>query len=291
MFEGQCDSSSSLTAKAWTGGAAAAPNDAAAYVKRQHHQSLHNHADIKDVEAKHCPCPQTWAIAPQTDDVEKLAGSNSNKQRVAFADLCEKSTQTDVVDCGITQHAWLDHSAGTRPDASIPALRQQLQDARQDLNRWKERSLAAERKARLFQKFTTRVRRLHGSLMTGGSAVVREESDAEGSYLVHSVRLKEALGGLERGDETSASMMYGSPSETAAVADSALPVHGMDGVASPRDDEDLLKLRLAMVELWMVVQELLRLEDEEASSSSSPSSSSSSSQQLASFTEDESLHF
>ncbi|KAM0522975.1 hypothetical protein ACHAPE_001464 [Trichoderma viride] len=197
-------------------------------------------------------------------------------------------------------------------ESDIPALRQQLQDVNGRLNKWKERALAAERKARLFQKFTTRVRHLYGSLLTGSSrqsgddeSAVKEASDAEGSYLIHSVRFKKALEAIERrtqatGDRESTDLRNGdviaakvfqslcpriytrnglpagSPSGgsmTTATGD-ALFLHSMDGVASPRDDEETLKLRLGMVELWMTVQELLRMEEEEASSTSSSSSSS-----------------
>jgi hypothetical protein len=337
--------------------------------------TLPSHSDIKDVaEAKDSSSSNTWSIAPQTDDAEHLLGRNGSQERGASIDVCDKGTQTDIIEDEVTSHLVsssaqgnsLNHSAVveselvSRLDGSstkaengsvtlgeqesaemkqlkmeihhlkesdIPELCQQLQDVKRDLDKWKERALVAENKAKLFQKFTTRVKRLHGSLSSEGSRqsgdvgfAVKEESDAEGSYLIHSVRFKNALEAIERGtqatgDQESTDMgdgdviaakifqslcprMHtrdGSPSsespsggsETTAM-DDGLPLHGMDGVASPRDDEELLKLRLGMVELWMVVQELLRVEEEEASSSSSsPSSSSSSSQQLSPLTGDE----
>lgn len=202
-------------------------------------------------------------------------------------------------------------------DFDMPALRQQLQDANGKLSKWKERALAAEKKARLFQKFTTRVRHVYGSRLNEGScqggddgSVVKEGSDAQGSYLIHSVRLNKALEaikngvpatgyqesiGLGDGDALAVKVFQslypgmhtrdglpsgGSPSGSskATTTGGALLSQSMDGVASPRDDEETVRLRLGMVELWMAVQELLRMEDEEASSttsSSSPSSSSS----------------
>ncbi|KAL6897524.1 hypothetical protein GGI43DRAFT_423922 [Trichoderma evansii] len=188
----------------------------------------------------------------------------------------------------------------------IPALRKQLLDANIDLNKWKERSLAAERKARLFQKFTTRVRRLHSSLVTESSrqseddeSAIKEESDAEGSYLIHSVQFKKALEANKRGDrivmhkksrdvevgdavsKMSESLypelsiregsLYGDFKTT--TTGNALLLHGMDGVASPKDDEGTRKFRNVSVELWMAVQELLQMEDEEALSPSQHSSS------------------
>ncbi|UKZ70894.1 uncharacterized protein TrAtP1_011865 [Trichoderma atroviride] len=213
----------------------------------------------------------------------------------------------------------------------MAALHQQLQDANGKLSKWKERALAAEKKARLFQKFTMRVRHLYGSPSNKGScqsgddgSAVREESDAQGSYLVHSVRLHKALEAIEKGvqatgyqesiglgdgDAIAAKIFQslyprmqtrdgppcgGSPSggSKATATGDALLLQSMDGVASPRDDEETLKLRLAMVELWMAVQELLRMEDEEASSTTSSSStSSSSSQQSSTFTKNEPSSF
>lgn len=213
-------------------------------------------------------------------------------------------------------------------ESDIPALHQQLRDTSGNLNKWKERALAAEKKARLFQKFTTRVRHLYGSLLTETSRqsgddelAVKEESDAQGSYLIHSVRFERALEAIERGtqatgDQESTDLrdgdaiavkifqsLYprmharngspgGSPSGgsmATATGDALLLQQSMDGVASPRDDEETLKLRLGMVELWMVVQELLQMEEEEASSTSSSSSSSSSSafQQSSDLTQNE----
>lgn len=201
----------------------------------------------------------------------------------------------------------------------IPALRKQLQDANIDLNKWKERALAAEKKARLFEKFTTRVRHLHSSLVTESSqqsgddeSAVREGRDAEGFYLVHSVRFNKSLETIKKGARTTEDQnsrgveddggvvaagtfdsLYprmrtreegssSGDSKTTATGDALLSLHGMDGVMSPRDDEEELKIRHALVELWMAVQELLRMEDEETSSSSS-----SSSQHSSTCTEDE----
>ncbi|KAM0461592.1 hypothetical protein ACHAPV_004300 [Trichoderma viride] len=327
MFEGQCDSSS-LAGNTWIG---AAPND----------DALSGSNGSKQGDAF-------------TDVCEKGTQTNTIEDEVASQSVS-----------AFTQHDYMDHSAVmeselvSRPDSSstkaengsmtwdekesarmilleaeiqqlksseISTLRQQLQDMNGNLNKWKERALAAERRAKLFQKFTTRVRHLYGSLLTGGSCqsgddglTVKEESDAEGSYLIRSVRFNKALEAIERGSQTTGDQestyvgdgdviamkifqsLYprmhtrdGSPSggsptgcsKTTATGD-ALILQSMDGVASPRDDEETLKLRLGMVDLWMAVQELLRMEDEEASSTTS-SSSSSSFEQSSTFTNERS---
>ncbi|KAM0450983.1 hypothetical protein ACHAO4_006377 [Trichoderma viride] len=314
----------------------------------------------------------TWTGAASNDDA--LSGSNGSKQGDAFADVCEKGTQTNTIEDEVAsqsvsaftfaQHGYMDHSAVmeselvSRPDDSstkaengsmkwdekeparvilleaeiqqlkeseISTLRQQLQDMNGNLNKWKERALAAERRAKLFQKFTTRVRHLYGSLLNEGSCqsgddglTVKEESDAEGSYLIRSVRFNKALEAIERGSQATGDQesiyvgdgdviatkifqsLYprmhtrggspsgGSPTGSKTTATGYVPLlQSMDGVASPRDDEETLKLRLGMVELWMAVQELLRMEDEEASSTTS-SSSSSSFEQSSTFTNERS---
>lgn len=141
MFEGQYDSSS-LTGKTWTD--ATASNDIAAWGERNDQdepasffiqsssqkslrsdKTLHSHPDIKDVaEANYSSCSNTWSVAPQTDDAEHSFGSNSSKQQGAFTDVCEKGTQTAMVDDEVmsqsvsssAQCSWLDHSAVTESE-------------------------------------------------------------------------------------------------------------------------------------------------------------------------------
>ncbi|KAL6879302.1 hypothetical protein J3F83DRAFT_296645 [Trichoderma novae-zelandiae] len=88
-------------------------------------------------------------------------------------------------------------------DTDTAALRQQLKVAVREAQRWREKAEAAESKARIFQKFTRRIRSIHSSLAVGegsrvsGDAeelVSMERKDAEGSYRVHRVRFSTGLG-------------------------------------------------------------------------------------------------
>ncbi|KAH0497724.1 hypothetical protein TgHK011_005010 [Trichoderma gracile] len=82
-------------------------------------------------------------------------------------------------------------------DTDTVALRQQLNVAVREAQRWREKAEAAESKARIFQKFTSRIRSIHSSLAVGegsrisGDAnemVSLEGKDAEGSFRAHRVR-------------------------------------------------------------------------------------------------------
>ncbi|TFA98795.1 hypothetical protein CCMA1212_009347 [Trichoderma ghanense] len=83
-------------------------------------------------------------------------------------------------------------------DTDAAALRQQLDVAVREAQRWREKAEAAESKARIFQEFTRRIRSIHSSLAVGeGSRIsgdvgevvsTEEDKDAQGSYRVHRVR-------------------------------------------------------------------------------------------------------
>lgn len=82
-------------------------------------------------------------------------------------------------------------------DTDTAALRQQLDVAVREAQRWREKAEAAESKARIFEKFTSRIRSIHSSLAVGeGSRVSGDANelvstqgkDAEGSYRAYRVR-------------------------------------------------------------------------------------------------------
>ncbi|KAM0264238.1 hypothetical protein ACHAQJ_000725 [Trichoderma viride] len=173
----------------------------------------------------------------------------------------------------------------------VLTLRDQVKAANRDLQKWRERAQVAEKKAKMFQKFTTRIRSIHGSLMTEssqqggddlcGEMVAKEGRDAEGSYQVHRVRFAKGSEATERsGDMEERSIVSvkmqdclhhkQSKDESSWDGSRAAPgdLHGMDGVASPKE-EGKLDFGLAAVELWIAAQELLLMEDEEASQQSS----------------------
>lgn len=82
-------------------------------------------------------------------------------------------------------------------DTDTAALRQQLSVAVREAQRWREKAEAAESKARIFQKFTSRIRSIHSSLAVGEGSLVSGEAngmvslegkDAEGAFRAHRVR-------------------------------------------------------------------------------------------------------
>ncbi|KAL6876232.1 hypothetical protein HDV57DRAFT_156662 [Trichoderma longibrachiatum] len=82
-------------------------------------------------------------------------------------------------------------------DTDTAALHQQLDVAVREAQRWREKAEAAESKARIFEKFTSRIRSIHSSLAVGeGSRVSGDANemvstqgkDAEGSYRAYRVR-------------------------------------------------------------------------------------------------------
>jgi hypothetical protein len=209
-----------------------------------------------------------------------------------------------------TEAAQLKLRAQELGEYDISTLRDQVNVANRDMQNWRERAEIAERKAKMFQKFTTRIRSIHSSLLTEGSqlggddfcdeVVAKEGRDAEGSYQVHRVRFTKSSEAIGRGgadgivDEKRGDMGNGSvvsvkmqdylhhkqskdelsSDESGAAAPGDL--HGMDGVASPKE-EGKFDFGLAAVELWIAAQELLLMEDEEASQQLSTSTSDESS--------------
>ncbi|KAL7785274.1 hypothetical protein V8C37DRAFT_419992 [Trichoderma ceciliae] len=186
-----------------------------------------------------------------------------------------------------------------------PTLPDQVRDANREIQKWRERAEIAERKAKMFQKFTTRIRSIHSSLVTdaegsrqSGDELCKElpskkGRDAEGSYQVHRVRFTKSrearereadgivgdrCGLLEDGSVVSAKTqrhLHHSRSKDELSIDelkvALSDICGMDGVASPKE-EGQLDFGLAAVELWIAAQELLLMEDEEAVQQSSSTS-------------------
>ncbi|PTB69267.1 hypothetical protein BBK36DRAFT_1155857 [Trichoderma citrinoviride] len=111
-------------------------------------------------------------------------------------------------------------------DTDTAALRQQLNVAVREAQRWREKAEAAEKKARIFQKFTRRIRSIHSSLAVGeGSRVSGDANetvstkgeDAEGSYSVHRVRFHMGLAdgaGSSSAMSTEAGPVAGGSTET-----------------------------------------------------------------------------
>lgn len=181
-------------------------------------------------------------------------------------------------------------------ESDTASLRDELKDANREIQKWRERAEAAERKARMFQRFTTRIRSIHSSLaMAEGSrqsgddeVVSLEGRDAEGSYRVHRVRFTKAGEAMERegdvdgstedeggavdGESVVVEKMEGFLHRNKGREGSSLGGHGvgMDGVASPREEgAGMLDFGSAAVALWIAAQEFLLMEDDEASHHSS----------------------
>lgn len=166
-------------------------------------------------------------------------------------------------------------------EGEAAALRDQLREANRDMQKWREKAEAAEKKARMFQKFTTRVRSIHGSLVTDGSRqsgdelcdeVVsvsgRRHRDSEGSYQIHRVRFSksiEAMGREAGGVSDNGGVIPEEVHDTQSKDElpvGASDLYGMDGVMSPRGGGKL-DFGPAAIELWIAAQELLLEEAEE----------------------------
>ncbi|KAL7933931.1 hypothetical protein V8C35DRAFT_302793 [Trichoderma chlorosporum] len=165
-------------------------------------------------------------------------------------------------------------------ETSPASLHEELMEASEEIQKWREKAEAAERKARRFQRFTTRIRSIHSSLaMAEGSRqsgddemVSLEGRDAEGSYRACRVRFNKAFGSeaaCTAGDGQSlvTEIQDGSRDEK---SDEETPVsngfgltrrdlHGLDGVASP----GMMDFGSAAVAMWVAAQEYLLMEEDD----------------------------
>lgn len=171
-------------------------------------------------------------------------------------------------------------------EESHPAsLSEQLREASTEIQKWREKAEAAERKAARFQRFTTRIRSIHSSLaMAEGSrqsgddeVISLEGRDAEGSYRATRVRFTKSLGseasGIARYDGVVAEEVQDqndlheskSDEETSSRDGSGQhrDFYGLDGVSSPR----MVDFGSAAVAMWIAAQEYLEMEESEASGS------------------------
>ncbi|UKZ72538.1 hypothetical protein TrVFT333_000168 [Trichoderma virens FT-333] len=163
------------------------------------------------------------------------------------------------------------------------SLREELREANNEIQKWREKAEAAERKARRFQRFTTRIRSIHSSLaMAEGSRqsgddemVSWEGRDAEGSYRAYRVRFTKALsseayGTAREGEgvvaEEAHDGLHDNKSDeetplTDEVGFARRDLHGLDGVTSP----GVTDFGSAAVAMWIAAQEYLSMEEGEAS--------------------------
>ncbi|KAL6831409.1 hypothetical protein J3E69DRAFT_364293 [Trichoderma sp. SZMC 28015] len=167
-------------------------------------------------------------------------------------------------------------------EESHPAsLSEQLREASTEIQKWREKAEAAERKAARFQRFTTRIRSIHSSLaMAEGSrqsgddeVISLEGRDAEGSYRATRVRFTKSLGseasGIPRFDGVVQDDLNESKSDEETTSTDGLgrhhrDFHGLDGVTSPR----MVDFGSAAVAMWIAAQEYLEMEEGEASGDS-----------------------
>ncbi|KKO98652.1 hypothetical protein THAR02_09237 [Trichoderma harzianum] len=158
---------------------------------------------------------------------------------------------------------------------------EELREASKEIQKWREKAEAAERKAARFQRFTTRIRSIHSSLaMAEGSRqsgddemISLEGRDAEGSYRACRVRFTKSLGseasGIAGFDGVVAEEVQNDLNES--KSDEETPwmdglgrhhrdFHGLDGVTSPR----MVDFGSAAVAMWIAAQEYLEMEEGEA---------------------------
>ncbi|KAL7915426.1 hypothetical protein GGI35DRAFT_181770 [Trichoderma velutinum] len=162
------------------------------------------------------------------------------------------------------------------------SLSEELRDASKEIQKWREKAEAAERKVARFQRFTTRIRSIHSSLaMAEGSrqsgddeVISLEGRDAEGSYRACRVRFTKALGSeggsIARYDGVVAEEVQdgihdnksdeGTPSADGLGLGLYRDLHGLDGVTSPR----MVDFGSAAVAMWIAAQEYLSMEEGEA---------------------------
>lgn len=162
---------------------------------------------------------------------------------------------------------------------------EELREASTEIQKWREKAEAAERKAARFQRFTTRIRSIHSSLamaegsrQSGDDEVISFEGrDAEGSYRATRVRFTKSLGseasGIARFDGVVAEEVQDDLHEsksneetysTDGLGQQHRDFHGLDGVSSPR----MVDFGSAAVAMWIAAQEYLEMEEGEASGES-----------------------
>ncbi|KAK4082786.1 uncharacterized protein Triagg1_1676 [Trichoderma aggressivum f. europaeum] len=159
------------------------------------------------------------------------------------------------------------------------SLGEDLREASKEIQQWRGKAEAAERKAARFQRFTTRIRSIHSSLaMAEGSrqsgddeVISLEGRDAEGSYRACRVRFTKGLGsevsGMARYDGSVADELRETLSTDGGGVGLGLGIHGdlqgLDGATSPR----MVDFGSAAVAMWIAAQEYLLMEEGEASGS------------------------
>ncbi|KAL7956698.1 hypothetical protein V8C34DRAFT_315464 [Trichoderma compactum] len=143
------------------------------------------------------------------------------------------------------------------------SLSEESRASSKEIQKWKDRAEAAERKAARFQRFTTRIRSIHSSLaMAEGS---RQSGDDEG--------LGSEASGIARYDGVVAEEVQDDLHESQTPSTDGPGVglglgihgdlHGLDGVTSPR----MVDFGSAAVAMWIAAQEYLLMEEGEASGS------------------------
>ncbi|KAL7941810.1 hypothetical protein V8C42DRAFT_360513 [Trichoderma barbatum] len=165
------------------------------------------------------------------------------------------------------------------------SLREELDAATQEIEKWKEKAEAAERKALRFQRFTTRIRSIRSSLamaegsrQSGDDEVVSVEGrDAEGCFRACRVRFKRSLGSESVGEGIAEGMRDGVHDDDYNNSDKSeeeqplssngtdRDVRGLDGVASPVGERGGMDFSSAAVAMWIAAQEFLSMEDDEGS--------------------------
>ncbi|RDA91810.1 hypothetical protein CP533_2833 [Ophiocordyceps camponoti-saundersi (nom. inval.)] len=133
----------------------------------------------------------------------------------------------------------------SREEAEEGALSQELSTARRDTSMWRERAECAERRVKAFERFAARIRDLKESIVASQRGVATQH---------------DAAGRPQPKNEAAKDMPGDSRSVQKQSVEFGIAM-GSDGAGSQR--ECLERQNAEVEQIWAVMEELLRMEDEE----------------------------
>ncbi|KAM0421554.1 hypothetical protein ACHAPT_010728 [Fusarium lateritium] len=158
-------------------------------------------------------------------------------------------------------------------DADVGTLSQQLREAKREAQMWKERAEAAERRIKVFERFTARLRGIQEAatvaeqheLSDDAFDTVQEDESREGQSLPRRNTLRYESDGSRRTEDASVvtarirKCLHG-PGKTDGAPDSP-PSASEARRAQNASNRAAKDISQSAVEIWMAAQELLHLEE------------------------------
>ncbi|KAG7410523.1 putative Rho-GTPase-activating protein 6 [Fusarium oxysporum f. sp. rapae] len=151
-------------------------------------------------------------------------------------------------------------------DADVGTLSQQLREAKREAQTWRERAESAERRIKVFERFTARLKGIREAV---GADTRNADTDLTAKYL------DEGADGQEENTFLENAMGYESDSsgrtEDAGVVKARIrrclhgltdgPSFGLDEIQETRSERPKRDISPSAVEVWMAAQELLQLDE------------------------------